>query len=97
MFHGTGKIEKAIELLDKKNRNEFREFIYNNNSYNQGNMFITRSTDIMNEYYETIFSWLEKCENLFGFDLHGYGNQRIYGFLAERFLPFWFKKYSKYK
>ena len=95
MFHGTGKIEKAIELLDKKNRNEFREFIYNNNSYNQGNMFITRSTDIMNEYYETIFSWLEKCENLFGFDLHGYGNQRIYGFLAERFLPFWFNKNCK--
>ena len=30
----------------------------------------------------------------FGFDLKGYGNIRIYGFLTERFLPFWFNKYA---
>ena len=34
-------------------------------------------------------------EKIFGFDLNGYGKIRIYGFLAERFLPFWFNKYSK--
>ena len=33
---------------------------------------------------------------VFGFNLDGYGKVRIYGFLAERFLPFWFNKYSKY-
>jgi hypothetical protein len=31
---------------------------------------------------------------MFGFDLKGYGSTRIYGFLTERFLPFWFNKYS---
>ena len=32
--------------------------------------------------------------SIFGFDLKGYGQLRIYGFLAERFLPFWFNKYA---
>ena len=95
MFHGTGKIDKAIDLLDDENRDAFKHYVYEGSSYNQGNMFITNSYEIMNEYYKTIFNWLEKCENLFGFDLRGYGNQRIYGFLAERFLPYWFNKNCK--
>ena len=37
-----------------------------------------------------------KCEKIFGFNLEGYGKVRMYTFLAERFLPFWFKKYSNY-
>ena len=33
---------------------------------------------------------------LFGFEnLKGFGKVRIYAFLAERFLPYWFNKYSK--
>ena len=50
----------------------------------------------MMRYYETIFHWLGECEKIFGFDLNGYGKLRIYGFLAERFLPFWFQKYNKF-
>ena len=49
----------------------------------------------MRLYYETIFEWLEKCERVFGFDLKGYGNVRIYAFLAERYISYWFNKYSK--
>ena len=31
--------------------------------------------------------------SIFGFDdLNGYGLKRIYGFLAERFLSYWFQK-----
>ena len=34
----------------------------------------------------------------FGFDnLNGYGLKRIYGFLAERFLSYWFTKNYKVK
>ena len=52
-------------------------------SFNPHNMFICR-TKILNEYYKILFPWLEKCEDIFGFDkLKGYGLQRIYGFLAE--------------
>ena len=58
-------------------------------------MFICKSKKILKDYYSIIFSWLSKCENEFGFkNLSGYAQTRIYGFLAERFLPFWFNKYA---
>ena len=95
MFHGNGVLDKAISLLNDNDRDDFRYFVRNKTSYNQGNMFICKSKKIMNSYYETIFEWLEKCEEVFGFNLKGYGNIRIYAFLAERFLPFWFNKYCK--
>ena len=95
MFHGNGILDKAINLLEKKDREDFREYTIKNTSYNQGNMYICKSKKLMNDYYETVFPWLEKCEEKFGFNLKGYGNIRIYGFLTERFLPYWFNKYSK--
>ncbi len=95
MFHGNGVLDKAIDLLDSKDRENFRQFVNKNDSFNQANLFISRSKNIVNEYYKTIFDWLEKCENIFGFNLSGYGKIRIYGFLAERFLPYWFNKYAK--
>ena len=95
MFHGVGILDKAIELLNDEDRENFREYVNNKTSYNQGNMFICKSKEIIKQYYKTVFEWLEKCEKVFGFDLHGYGNIRIYAFLAERFLPYWFNKNSK--
>ena len=50
----------------------------------------------MQKYYSTLFPWLERCENECGFsNLSGYGQTRIYGFLAERFMPYWFRKNTK--
>ena len=95
MFHGNGLLDKAIELLDDKNRNDFKKYVLESTSYNKGNMFITKSKEIMKQYYQDVFNWLEKCESEFGFDLTGYGKVRLYGFLAERFLPYWFNRYSK--
>ena len=66
-------------------------------SFNPHNMFICK-TKILKNYYNTIFPWLKKCEEVFGFEnLKGYGYQRIYGFLAERFLSYWFNKNYKVK
>ena len=49
-------------------------------------------------YYEEIFTWLSNCEKLFGFEnLKGFGLTRIYGFLAERFMSYWFKKNANFK
>jgi hypothetical protein len=59
-------------------------------------MFICKSKDILNNYYGTVFPWLERCEKEFGFNLDGYGLKRIYGFLAERFLSYWFKKNTNF-
>ena len=96
MFHGNGNLDKAIKLLPKENMNEFNEFVRNNTSFNQGNMFISKSTEIINQYFSVVFSWLERCEKIFGFNLKGYNKIRMYTFLAERFLPYWFKRYTNY-
>jgi len=95
MFHGNGILDKAIDQLNDEDKEDFRKYVNNRTSYNQGNMFICKSKKIINKYYETIFNWLSKCEKIFGFDLSGYSKVRIYAFLAERFLPYWFNKYSK--
>ena len=96
MYHGHGNLDKAINLLDDKNRDEFRNFVNTNNSFNPYNMFVCRSKEILLNYYESIFPWLESCESIFGLNIvNEYGKKRIYGFLAERYLSFWFNKYYK--
>tara|TARA_B100000963_G_C22561580_1_gene641625 strand:+ start:43 stop:864 length:822 start_codon:yes stop_codon:yes gene_type:complete len=92
LFHGKGNLELAIDQLDNKNKYEFKKYMNENTEFHPHNMFICKK-NILSNYYEIIFPWLEKCENIFGFEnLNEYGNRRIYGFLAERFLSFWFQK-----
>ena len=48
-------------------------------------------------YCEVLFKWLKNCEKIFGFDnTREYSRIRVYAFLAERFLSYWFKKNSNY-
>ena len=94
MFHGYGIIDKAIDVLDEKEKDDFKYFINNYYSFNRENMFICRSKKLMNEYFLSVFTWLEKCEQIFGFDLKGYAKTRVYTFLAERYISYWFNKYS---
>ena len=96
MWHGEGNLEKAINLLDVNERKDFNDFVEENVSFNPHNMFICKSKEILKKYYESVFPWLKRCEKEFGFeDLDSYGKKRIYGFLAERYMPYWFKKYYK--
>jgi hypothetical protein len=94
-FHGYGIMDKAISVLDEKEKNDFKNYIDSKHSYNRENMFICRSKKLMNEYFLSVFSWLERCEPIFGFNLKGYAKTRIYTFLAERYISYWFNKYSK--
>ena len=96
MMHGSGNLDKAIGLLDNKDQEDFKNFVNTEVSFNPHNMFICKSYKILDRYYNSVFSWLEKCEKEFGFDLDGYGLKRIYGFLAERYMSYWFKKYTKH-
>ena len=90
-------LKKAIDLLDKENRVPFNNFVNNNSSFNPHNMFICK-TKFLRSYYDSIFPWLEKCEKIFGTEkLEGYGMKRIYGFLAERYLSYWFSRHCKVK
>ena len=96
LMHGEGNLKKAINLLDANDKSDFDYFVNSEVSFNPHNMFICKSKKILKDYYETVFPWLERCEKEFGFNLEGYGLKRIYGFLAERFLSYWFKKNSRF-
>ena len=98
LMHGKNNLDRAIDLLDKNNKEDFRKFVNDEISFNPHNMLICKSKNLLNSYYSDVFPWLENCEKLFGFkDLKGYGLTRIYGFLAERFMSYWFKKNANYK
>jgi len=60
-------------------------------------MVICKSKDKLKHFYKDVFTWLEKCEKIFGFkNSESYNKTRIYGFLAERFMSYWFQKNTKY-
>jgi hypothetical protein len=94
VFHGNGLIDKAIKVLDIKERDDFRHYVNTNKSFTRDNLFMCKSKKILNLYYKSIFGWLNRCENIFGFNLHKWHQIRIYGFLAERYVGYWFKKYT---
>tara|TARA_B100000575_G_C23117492_1_gene646201 strand:+ start:71 stop:892 length:822 start_codon:yes stop_codon:yes gene_type:complete len=97
LFHGKGNLKIASDLLNGSDKNDFSDFMTQRVSFNPHNMFICKK-DILENYYKIIFPWLEKCESVFGFnDSQSYGLKRIYGFLAERFLSYWFLKNYKVK
>ncbi len=97
MHHGFGNLDKAIDLLDDNQREQFRKFVNTSTSFNPHIMFIAKPK-VLNEWFNNLFSWLFKCENIFKFnDLKGYDTKRLYAYLAERYLSFWFKTNTNYK
>ncbi len=96
MFHGYGNIDLAINVMHKKDKADFKKFIYESIDFNPHIMFIAKPK-IINLWFTDLFDWLSKCEKVFGFKkLHGYDTKRLYAYLAERYLSFWFRKYSNY-
>ena len=51
VFHGNGKLDQAIDLLGKNERDDFRVFI-NVYSFNKENMFICKSKKIFRMDYK---------------------------------------------
>ncbi|MDB2474322.1 DUF4422 domain-containing protein [bacterium] len=95
MYHGHGNLDKSIDQMDNKDKEDFRKYVDTQVVFSPYNMFICKDKSILFNYYSAVFPWLEKCEKIFGFDLgNSYGKKRIYGFLAERFLSYWFNKYT---
>ena len=97
MHHGYKNLEKAISVMSEKDQSEFLRYVENNISYNPHIMVISKKR-ILNKWFSSLFEWLFKCESIYGFDkLRGYDTQRLYAFLGERYLSYWFKKYTVYK
>ena len=97
MFHGYGLLNKAIEILPESRKYKFKKFVTQSTIFNPHIMVISKR-DILQKWFEDLFNWLFNCEKIFGFkNLKGYGKERIYAFLAERYLSFWFKEFYKTK
>ena len=95
IHHGYSVLDKAIDVMDVKDREDFRNFVNKNKSYNPHIMFVAKK-DVLNKYFQDQFNWLAKCEEIFGLkNLKNYDQTRLYAFLAERFTSYWFKKYCK--
>jgi len=50
MWHGNGNLDKAIDLLNNKDREDFRRYTRKYISFATGNMFFCRSKNIINNY-----------------------------------------------
>ena len=95
MHHGHGVLDKAINLLNNNDREQFRKFVSNNSKFNPHIMYISKK-NILNKWFIDLFNWLFECEKVFGLkELKGYDQKRLYAYLAERYLSFWFTKYTK--
>jgi len=96
MHHGYGVIEKAIKYLKKEDRNDFMNYITSKTYFNPHIMFISKK-NVLDNWFKDLFKWLFKCEKEFGLSkLKGYEQQRLYAYLAERYMSFWFKKNTRY-
>ena len=54
MMHGDGNLDKAINLLDGRDRADFDNFVNTEVSFNPHNMFICKSY-YSRKYYESVF------------------------------------------
>ena len=94
MQHGYNILEQSIELLGNEDKYDFFDFMNNSVSFNPHNMVIAKPK-ILNKWYKNLFTWLDKCESKLGFNQFKNYETRIYAFLSERYISYWFKKYSK--
>ena len=96
MHHGFGVLDKAIDKMNIKDRESFRKFVNKEIKFNPHIMVISKKK-ILNQWFKDLFNWLFKCEKIFGLkNLKGYDQQRLYAYLAERYLSFWFLKKTNF-
>jgi hypothetical protein len=95
MHHGHGNLEKAANLLPEKDKKDFIDYVSSKTWLIGHCIFISKNKKLMDRFYTDLFTWLFECEKIFGFDSNSYDTKRIYSFLTERYMPFWFEKYSK--
>jgi len=97
IFHKYQIIEKASNLLNIDDRDDFLNYINLKTEFYPFQIFITKKK-IIDQLYVKTFDWIFKCEKEFSsLKLEGYGMERLYDFLAERFFSFYFEKYTNIK
>jgi len=97
LFHGYKLLSRSTKLINEEDRSDFISYINESTSFYPLELFVSKKKNILN-LYEKTFEWIFRCENEFkDLKLEGYGKERLYDFLAERFFSFYFEKYSKIK
>ena len=92
LFHGYNLLPKAAELLNDEDKLDFKNYINEQYSFYPLEIFISKKK-IIEDLYSKTFDWIFKCEEKFSnLQLVGYGKERLYDFLAERFFSFYFMK-----
>tara|TARA_B100000780_G_scaffold261529_1_gene214024 strand:+ start:293 stop:1141 length:849 start_codon:yes stop_codon:yes gene_type:complete len=98
MFHLYCGLEKAASVMDNSQKNDFLNYINNETElFSPFSIFILKK-DKFKKLCESTFKWIDDCENIFDTEkLFGYGQIRIFDFLAERYFSFWIKENTNYK
>ena len=96
MFHGYKNLSRAIEVMPLDDRKDFDDY-KKRDSFYPFQIFICKPNTLLHLYKKT-FEWIFECEKIFkNHQLIGYGQERMYDFLAERFFSFYFEKYTRIK
>ena len=96
MHHGFRNLERAINLLNQKDRSDFYEYVKNRDFFNPNIMFIAKP-QILNKWFDNLFPWLEECEKIFGFEnLKVMTLQDYMSILQKDICLSGLKKYTKY-
>lgn len=97
LFHGYKILYNAAEVMNHDDKKDFIDYIRKENSFHQYQLFVSKKK-IIEGLYKKTFPWIKDCEEKFkNISLTGYGKERLYDFLAERFFSFYFEKYAKIK
>jgi len=98
MFHGYGNLDKAINLLNENEKKDFEVYVNTKTSFSANVMYLSKNPAVIDKFYENLFTWLEKCEEIFALkETNVYGLRRMYTFLAERYASYWFEANCKVK
>ncbi len=97
IFHIHNGLVNACKLLNTSDRVDFLKYINDKTEYHPLSIFVIKKKFFEKLCFDT-FTWLKKCEKIFDKDkLKGYGEVRIFDFLAERYFSFWISKYCNMK
>ena len=97
MFHIQDGLKNAIKFLNNEDREDFLNYVKSKTEFYPLSIFILKKK-FFSKLCLSTFNWLQRCEKLFDKNkLKGYGQIRIFDFLAERYFSFWISKYCNYK
>jgi hypothetical protein len=88
--HSPSDLKTAIALLPPEHREGFAAFL-NTKELAPYNMYIARK-DLLNDYFAVLFEWLFAVEKKIDIERHNRYQRRVFGFLAERFAPYYFTR-----